>query len=727
MGNDWRIPQNFEDWMRDIEKRVQRQERRLGSASGGVVTGEGLPVRVPPPPGTTPLPTTQPDESPDIVVTGLATGFMVTTEPIDQFTVLDYYIDGQPVTMGTRSTAEFLSTDGDGIALLVDTDYDVSVIARNNIGSAAPSVVLAARLDPGVTDEVVAAKIRAGGVITGELRVGSITLDPDNGLLSPQANGGLVHLPTNGVDPVSLLKVKLSADSADFAGSVSIKGEDNRLEGGMTAANGVTPPLAPPNVSEAWPTPVLLEDFETDTADKTATIVAGKIHVPTRDYIKRYDMTTGELEEAVPVDPTGGSFVCTGGAALVDGKYYILGYDYARKRTYVYVVDQTTHLKTDEWSASGLPTTTMSKGITANGTSTTTVRIVYWTAISTGVYQIKQQNYTLAGALSGGSTSITTPYSYAIQGLYYGAADFGGTRLVIARTTAGGFATNLVYNGTTNVVAENFTLVSDQTCLAWDADEQAFFGITEQGYLYRYSDVVSATSHTIGYSWFDNDATGGTHETMMGPVAALPYTQKARKWMRVSTAPPDDHGGTDDPNSVRIYIDDHLQPDLATGDTTALYGVPSNAGAAPPVAGNFPTALTPGYLRSQNSGWRVNGDGSGWVGPWAWEADGTDANDSGWVTVTYEHGWVEHSSTWGPVQYRKMGGFVVMRGLAKDGTIGSSMFTLPVGFRPTQGHVVPCVTNNLFGRIDVETDGTVTCVTGDNAYVSLGGVVIPLG
>lgn len=64
--------------------------------------------------------------------------------------------------------------------------------------------------------------------------------------------------------------------------------------------------------------------------------------------------------------------------------------------------------------------------------------------------------------------------------------------------------------------------------------------------------------------------------------------------------------------------------------------------------------------------------------------------DTGWLSPAFVNGWVDFGVPWSPCQYRKLNGIVYMRGLAKSGTLNTTLFTLPAGYRP--GAV-----NSLFG------------------------------
>lgn len=92
-----------------------------------------------------------------------------------------------------------------------------------------------------------------------------------------------------------------------------------------------------------------------------------------------------------------------------------------------------------------------------------------------------------------------------------------------------------------------------------------------------------------------------------------------------------------------------------------------------------------------------------------------------WTNATLLNAWVVYNvGTF--VQYRKIGDVVEVRGLVKSGTTGTTIFTLPVGFRPpgASSAMLPCIANGLIARLDVSNNGNVSISTGNgNAYLSL--------
>jgi hypothetical protein len=88
--------------------------------------------------------------------------------------------------------------------------------------------------------------------------------------------------------------------------------------------------------------------------------------------------------------------------------------------------------------------------------------------------------------------------------------------------------------------------------------------------------------------------------------------------------------------------------------------------------------------------------------------------DTSWTAPTLTNGWVD-SATGGPaVGFRLIGTRVVMRGNVKSGTLNTSAFTLPVGYRPTATISGCSESNSAFGVWIVTAAGAVTPATGSN-------------
>lgn len=90
-------------------------------------------------------------------------------------------------------------------------------------------------------------------------------------------------------------------------------------------------------------------------------------------------------------------------------------------------------------------------------------------------------------------------------------------------------------------------------------------------------------------------------------------------------------------------------------------------------------------------------------------------------TVSFTNSWVDYdAANFYVAGYMKDSlGFVHIRGLVKSGVIGSSIFTLPAGYRPLKAVTFPAVSNSAFGILQVATNGTVLPVVGNNTFFYL--------
>ena len=106
--------------------------------------------------------------------------------------------------------------------------------------------------------------------------------------------------------------------------------------------------------------------------------------------------------------------------------------------------------------------------------------------------------------------------------------------------------------------------------------------------------------------------------------------------------------------------------------------------------------------------------------------------DTGWIDVTFENSWVNYGgSIWQDAQYRKENGWVYIRGLVKDGTVNSAIFTLPEGFRPAKQEMFITVasdpTTNIWAKTYVLADGIVQTAgvpAGYTSFQSLSGLIV---
>ena len=105
--------------------------------------------------------------------------------------------------------------------------------------------------------------------------------------------------------------------------------------------------------------------------------------------------------------------------------------------------------------------------------------------------------------------------------------------------------------------------------------------------------------------------------------------------------------------------------------------------------------------------------------------------DSGWQTPTLLNGFTNFnvaSGTYQIARYRKINNVVYIEGFIKGGTNNQTIFTLPVGFRPSKRLVFSVlINNNTIGRIDIEANGNVIGVLTNTTWSSLSGISFLVG
>lgn len=95
-----------------------------------------------------------------------------------------------------------------------------------------------------------------------------------------------------------------------------------------------------------------------------------------------------------------------------------------------------------------------------------------------------------------------------------------------------------------------------------------------------------------------------------------------------------------------------------------------------------------------------------------------------WISPTLGNSWVNFGGSYTTAGYYKdSNGIVRMRGVIKNGTISTAIFTLPVGYRPTLTHYFISVGGSGLAAVLVDASGVVQVgayiASGTNAYVSL--------
>lgn len=96
-----------------------------------------------------------------------------------------------------------------------------------------------------------------------------------------------------------------------------------------------------------------------------------------------------------------------------------------------------------------------------------------------------------------------------------------------------------------------------------------------------------------------------------------------------------------------------------------------------------------------------------------------------WIAPTLLNSWANFGGGFSAAGYYKdASGVVRLKGTITGGTATADtvLFTLPVGYRPSESLFVAVVSNNSFGAVHVNTDGSVMVRAGSNVFFCLNGV-----
>lgn len=93
-----------------------------------------------------------------------------------------------------------------------------------------------------------------------------------------------------------------------------------------------------------------------------------------------------------------------------------------------------------------------------------------------------------------------------------------------------------------------------------------------------------------------------------------------------------------------------------------------------------------------------------------------------WITPTLAGAWTNYGAPFGTPGYMKDAlGFVHLKGLVKSGAVGSTIFTLPAGYRPAEQLIFAGLGDGAVVRVDVLANGVVQYGLGaaTSTYTSL--------
>lgn len=271
--------------------------------------------------------------------------------------------------------------------------------------------------------------------------------------------------------------------------------------------------------------------------------------------------------------------------------------------------------------------------------------------------------------------------------------------------------------------------------------------------------TIAAKSLIAGSPWMDlhlyTAPTAGQADLFAtDPLARMQVktVQPTTTWTRFTVQFVVPAGGEFGRFSVGLNAGNNLAFDLLIDDSGSSSVIPLANGVIPGEVKLWPTNITPaGYLKCDGSSYAntlypdlaavLENKYGGVVGT-SFAVPNMEANggmDSGWIPVTFQNSWIDYGADYATAAYRRVGSKVMFRGLVKSGTVGTTMFTLPYGFRIANGWAIFSGVNNTKNtgaastgtahthpitdaawRINVNSNGTVGHGAGGaNGYVDL--------
>lgn len=591
------------------------------------------------------LPTEPPVDSPAVEVHGTADALVV--EVLGDYagsTTLEFHISTTPdfvptaeTLSGTSRSAVFVITEipvSDGAGgitrnrLQPDTTYYVRTVATNVVGAAAPGPVASGVLDPSVVSEIVTARLVAGFVLAGSIQAGNITINPTTGITIPQSNGGVIHFPADG-SPADV-DAHINARSLNVENDLSINGY-GELAGDLQMIRGVSTPTSAPAIATNIP----LLDLPTTHSGSGSTGICAAAEVTTDDdhlYIMR------GLQQVASVHiGTNDAYTVRTITGMESGET-IAGIDVAPGPGGVYkmfastvsMTDGTARIRRislDTWAVEG--TRVVNAASDWNDYAYIAGNVVAYTVYNTSTGAItgiraKAYDLTQASMPQIGSEMVITSTAFRLLG-----AALAGSTLLVWRndTTSTIFAWTMAINAGANTATATRATTGDiatpvsldgTSLLGFCSDKastapgEGTFAVvsSDKKRVYHMAPPGSITLK-MGYTWYDSDTNGGTHESDLSPTKTL--TIPGGRWPTITFPPaPEvsitDPGRVDKANRIGVYADlggtMRRQEYLPIGKTgyqgteAWWYRSPLNGGTAPATNQFLTSASSPGRIWS---------------------------------------------------------------------------------------------------------------------------------
>lgn len=535
----------------------------------------------------------------------------------------------------TVTASQFQITKGpDGADLQTGTSYYVAIVAKNDLGAAAPSPWTGpVQLRQVTGDDISADYVYAGTVLADQLQAGDLTgvfallgalavgdnisLDPADGLVI-HTDAGDMKLPADGSGPQFVGSATL--DALTILGNFGMRGLTNQIAkgGALELASATAPPQSSPVISAYYPSKPIFDGGFVNAGLayhaaagaylRTESVFSGGIVFTHEDA----DGFTWANTVSISGDDGWGRsevYSANGGVAVIGTNVYVLchanavGSQAAGWYVYKGTWDGATFNYSTRWPYE--PTPSLGSGSPyrpAIGVKDSTGEIVIAQRGGGSSAYVWVSTYSTAGVLSTRVAALDAngdawvPSSSDLVGCGITAADFGIERIYVA----GGGSCGVFDTGTHKIVtADTFPLQSGQAVgIMWDTIAGRFRSCTDDT-VYDHSAIKSAIVAAV-QTWRKANITApayAAYETSKSEPS-ITTAFKKRAWLRLSSAAiPDDDTDPNDPDAVTFYIATdatgtntsyHRQPPPPAGETLQTLGSIDTTTAAPPTTSTFP-------------------------------------------------------------------------------------------------------------------------------------------
>lgn len=484
-----------------------------------------------------------------------------------------------------------------------------------------------------LANEIGADKLEALIAIATRFEVGDyMSLEAGQGLKTEPPNGMGVHITDDGTP--NIFNGETTLDRATVRDYLDVQGNVNKISGRLNLSTGIVAPTVAPVVSASgWSAPLMFQQ----TGAGEGFNVFGLTKWPGENRFAYMESLYGGqlwyLNAATGAREVGffnmpSNFCPEGGIAATNDFFYILGFDIDRNSDwYIYRYNRSDLQKNGELRV-GLASAILGKmSICKVDDATQDIAICY--IQNTNRLVVRRYNISLslqANMVEGVDWNF--PQKDLI-GLYYGQADYGAERIIIAHPDE---VRAFTFTSSTLTFNHAWAKPNNEQMrgLCWDGGRFHTFG-SSTWRLYHFSKQIDISPALWAYSLYDSDSVGGTHETQPGKTVS--FTPIRRAWTTVRTPQPVVTGaGVDDPDAARFYRAGKLQATVAGSESqnsiTAIDII--NMGSADaPVSNGFASLpgqngdIVSGKTDSNGALIRLEGGGAMRLGDYGMTADGS--------------------------------------------------------------------------------------------------------